>query len=99
LKAHSTLRSAYVRVARAQLANGDLYGARDSYRTSLQTTEKLLLRPDATTDTRYGLINSHQMLGDILGYPDELNLGDREGALRHYVIATEIGEELVAADE
>jgi serine/threonine protein kinase len=99
LNARSTLRGAYVRLAGAQLASGDLYGARDSYQTALQSIQELLREPDATMEIQYGLIPVHHSLGDILGGPDELNLGDRAGALAHYRAAVDIAERLAAADQ
>lgn len=99
LNARSTLRGAYVRVAGAQLASGDLYGARDSYQTALQSIHELLREHDATMELQYGLIPVHHALGDILGSPDELNLGNRAGALAHYRAAVDIAERLAAADQ
>jgi tetratricopeptide (TPR) repeat protein len=86
-------------VAGAQLASGDLYGARDTYQTALQSIQQLLKEPDATMEQQYGLIPVYHALGDVLGSPDELNLGDRAAALTHYRAAVDLAERLAAADQ
>jgi tetratricopeptide (TPR) repeat protein len=44
------------------------------------------------------LSNAHQNLGDVLGNPEDLNLGDNAGALFHYRKAVGISEAIAAAD-
>jgi len=98
LTVRNTLRAAYGRLAGAQLASGDLYGARDTYQASLQALEELLRQPGATVGLQYSLSPAHRALGDVLGSPDELNLDDRSGATSHYKSAVEAAERLAAAD-
>jgi eukaryotic-like serine/threonine-protein kinase len=98
MAARSMLRAAYLRLEGAQLANGDLSGARASDETSLQGLEELLHQPNAALELQYDVIVAHRRLGDVLGGPDALNLGDREGALRHYRAAAAIGARMAAAD-
>ncbi len=95
----STLRGAYVNVANAQKESGDLYGARENYLTGLRLVEDAVRQPDASVFERSMLASAHQSLGDILGNPEELNLGDRPGAISHSRKGVGIFEALAAADQ
>jgi len=99
LGVRNSLRAAYGRLAGAQLASGDLNGARDTYQKSLDALEELLREPSATISLQYSLSPAHRAVGDVLGSPDELNLGDRAGAISHYKAAIEVAERLAAADQ
>jgi tetratricopeptide (TPR) repeat protein len=85
-------------VAGAQKNAGDLASARATYETALRLAEEIATRPDATIYERSNVASAHQSLGDILGNPEQLNLGDRERVLAHYRKAQRIAEELAAAD-
>jgi tetratricopeptide (TPR) repeat protein len=98
LNARSTLRAAHSRLAGAQLESGDLYGARDNLQIALKAAQESVSQPDAVVNERSALLGAYHLLGDVLGNPYDLNLGDRAGALSNYRKALEIGEELVAAD-
>ena len=98
VNARVSLRGAYAHVAGAQLKAGDLYGARENYMTALQGAEEATRQPDATVYERSMLSAAHQNLGDLLGHPDDLNLGDRPGAISHYRAAVEIDEAIAASD-
>ncbi len=54
--------------------------------------------PIVTLELQYDVILAHHRLGDVLGGADALNLGDREGALRHYRAAAAIGEKMAQSD-
>ena len=98
VNARSTLRGAYANLAGAQLRVGDLDGARSNYDAALKSVEQALRQPDATVYEESTLSGAHQNLADVLGNPDDLNLGDRASAISHYRKAVEIDEALVAAD-
>jgi tetratricopeptide (TPR) repeat protein len=98
INARSTLRGAYSGLAGALKESGNLYGARGNYETALKTVEEALRHPDATVYERSTLANAHQSLANILGNPDELNLGDRSGALSHASTAIETFEAIAASD-
>jgi tetratricopeptide (TPR) repeat protein len=44
------------------------------------------------------LSSAHQNLGDLMGNPDDLNLGERPAAISHYREAVKIDEALAASD-
>src|SRR5262249_37141958 len=74
------------------------YGARENYETALKIVQDAVRQPDATVYERSMLSAAHQNLGDVLGNPDDLNLGDQIGAISHYRTAIAIDEALAAAD-
>ncbi len=96
--ARSTLRGAYINVANAQKESGDLYGARENSLTALRASDEAMLQPDATVFERSMLAGAHQTIGTLLGNPDDLNLGDRPGAISHYRAALDIFEAIAASD-
>lgn len=96
--ARSMLRTAYLRLEGAQLETGDLAGARASDETSLKGLEELSAQPNASLELQYDVIIAHLRLGDVLGGPDALNLGDRPGALAHYRAASDIAGRMAQAD-
>ena len=98
LEARSTLRAAHSRLAGAQLESGDLYSARENLEIALRAAQESVRQPDTIVNERSALLGAYHLLGDVLGNPHDLNLGDRSGALSNYRKAMEIGEELVAAD-
>src|SRR5262249_3574299 len=98
LNARSTLRAAHSRLAGAQLESGDLDSARDNLEIALKAAQEVVRQPDVVVNERLALLSAYHLLGDVLGNPYDLNLGDRAGALFNYRKALDIGEELVAAD-
>jgi tetratricopeptide (TPR) repeat protein len=60
--------------------------------------EQDVRQPDATVYERSTLSGAHENLGNVLGNPDELNLGDRAGAVSHARLAVEIAEGIGASD-
>jgi tetratricopeptide (TPR) repeat protein len=86
-------------VADSQKQSGDLYGARETYATALRTAEEVMRLPDARVFDRSMLAHGHHSLSSILGNPDELNLGDRPGALSHVRKAVEMAEAIAASDQ
>src|SRR5262249_21147569 len=99
INSRSTLRGAYVNLAGAQLLAGDLSGARENYEIALRLVEQAVRLPDTTVYERSTVANAHENLGDLMGNPDDLNFGDRAGAVSHYREAIQILEVLAAADK
>jgi tetratricopeptide (TPR) repeat protein len=99
VNARSTLRGAYDILAGGQMDTGDLYGARNNYEAALKSVESALRQPDATVYERSMLAATHQSLGDILGNPDEFNLGDLAGAISHHRASVEISRAIAASDQ
>jgi eukaryotic-like serine/threonine-protein kinase len=87
----------YVNVGDALAGLGRLTEALARYRQALEVREALAEGPDATRADRFNLAVSHQRLGDLLGNPGMENLGDLEGAMRHFGRMQE-GFERLAAD-
>jgi serine/threonine protein kinase len=98
VNARSTLRGAYANFAGALRDSGDLDGARENFERALQVVEEALRQPNFTVNERVYQIGTYQSLGDILGDPEDLNLGDRAGALSNYTKALELAERLAPAD-
>lgn len=97
-EALSSLRAAYSQLGNGQAHAGDLYGARETFGIALKLAEELLNRPGSGTVERYGLTGMHHIFGDMLGAPDDPNLGDAAGALSHYRTAKALSEGFAAAD-
>jgi tetratricopeptide (TPR) repeat protein len=94
----NSLRAAYARLADAQAHTGDLEGAAQTFTKALQVAGEVNQRADATQQQRYDLAGLHHTFGDMLGAPDDPNLGDVDGALRHYRVAADLSETIAAAD-
>ena len=97
-EALNSLRSAYSQLGNGQAHAGDLFGARETFFLALKLSEELLSRPGSGNVERYGLTGMHHIFGDMLGAPDDPNLGDPAGALSHYRTAKTLAEEFAAAD-
>jgi serine/threonine protein kinase/tetratricopeptide (TPR) repeat protein len=96
--ASSSLRGILMRLGGAQVDSGDLWSAHANYRRALGLAEQVAARPGANVYDRSNLIGAHQSLGDLLGNPLDLNLGNRAEALVHYREALKLAEAFAAAD-
>lgn len=92
------LRTGYLNLADAYSHAGDFLSARDNFEKALHASEELAQKPDAGYTQRFALASIHHLYGDILGAPDDPNLGDPAGALAHYRASAAINEMLSAAD-
>ncbi len=76
----------------------DLTGALKSYKRALAEQQALSAEDPSNVTYRRELMLAYSHVGDILGNPASLNLGDTAGALENYHKMLEIGESLAAAD-
>ncbi len=88
----------YVRLGLAELDSGDLYGALRSFEESLRWAEAVSRQSAATAYEHATVAGAHRLLANVLGNPDNLNLGDRPQAILHARAAIRIGERLAATD-
>jgi len=97
-EALSNLRAAYSQLGNGQAHAGDLYGARDTFRMALNVSEELMRRPEAGNIELYGLTGIHHVFGDMLGAPDDPNLGEPAEALAQYRAAVALSEGFAKTD-
>ena len=67
-------------------------------RMSVRLYEAALKRNPSDTELRYGATQAYEVLGDTLGNPGLVNLGDREGARAAYGRAAELAEQAIRLD-
>jgi tetratricopeptide (TPR) repeat protein len=77
--------------------SGNPAGARAHYEVA-RTIGAELLQSAGTSEDHWGMIQILRALGDVLGGPDELNLGDSIGALSRYREAAARAEALAGVD-
>jgi tetratricopeptide (TPR) repeat protein/tRNA A-37 threonylcarbamoyl transferase component Bud32 len=78
------LAAVYAQVGMAEVRLGQLKPALDHYRQNVAEAEALCLLDPANTSYRRALGMAYGHLGDVLGNPLLINLGDTEGALEAY---------------
>lgn len=92
------LATAFASVGMAQTTVNQLSPALEQFREGTAEMEKLVAADPHNAAWSRDLMLAYGHIGDVLGYPDLQNLGDRKGALEAYRKAAEIGEALHAAD-
>lgn len=73
---------------------GETSEALKHYRQALDIREEIVKTDPINESARHALMLSHQRMGDTLGNPRFPNLGDAEGAMRHYREMLRIDDEL-----
>jgi tetratricopeptide (TPR) repeat protein len=98
IDARRDLQAAYRRLANAARESGDLLKCHDNLRQAQQVIEETLRLTNRNVEDRRNLWTTHVVLADILGGPDDLNLGDSRSAIAHYRAATTLIDELGSED-
>ncbi|MBS1807239.1 MAG: protein kinase [Acidobacteria bacterium] len=91
----SELAYAYEKMGQARGNQNDLKAALDYYEKARGIMTELA---KTKVDKRRYLATIHQLIGDVLGFPGNQNLGDTKGARGHYQQAYEIAQSLFAND-
>jgi len=96
--ARGTLRGAYSILAGVQLVAGDIMGARENYEMALKIAAEAVLQPNTNIYERSTLSGAYENLGNLLGNPYELNLGEFPAAVSRVSSAIGILEAMAAED-
>jgi len=96
--ARGTLRGAYNSLAGALLMAGDITAARENFETALKIAAEAVRQPDSNIYERSTLSGAHENLGNLLGNPYELNLGEIPAAVSRARAAIEILEAIAVED-
>jgi tetratricopeptide (TPR) repeat protein len=92
------LRSTYVNLGESLANGGNSREAREYYERALKISEELAQREDVSFGSKFALSGLHHMYGDILGAPDDPNMGEPAAALAHYRTAARINETISKID-
>ena len=93
-----SLATALASIGMAESSLGQLQPALDHFREGTAEMEKLVAADAHNVPWSRDLMVAYGHIGDVLGYPDLQNLGDRRGALEAYRTAAEIGRTLHVID-
>ncbi len=88
----------YERIGDALAKQGNLGGTMDYYRRALPIREDLVKRHPNHAMVRRNLTTAYNWMGNHLGHPEMINLGESATALEYFRKAITITEELAAAD-
>lgn len=98
IDARRDLQAAYRRLANAARESGDLFTCRDNLRKAQEVIQGTIRQTNRNVEDRRNLWTTHVVLADVLGGPDDLNMGDYAAAIAHYRAAAALSEEMVAED-
>ena len=93
-----SLASAYAAVGMCETSLGKLQDGLAHFRQGTAEMEKLVASDPHNVAWSRDMMLAYGHIGDVLGYPDLQNLGDRAGALQAYRRAAEIGRTLYEVD-
>jgi len=91
LLALSSQRSGY-----AMIWIGDVDGALAAYKEAIQSSEEALRLDPASTSSMRNLSLNYTSLGDLMGSPFHVNLGNRSEAIRYYRKALEVAGQMAS---
>jgi eukaryotic-like serine/threonine-protein kinase len=92
------LAAAQAELGMGQMRLGQLALALDRFREGTATLETLVASDPRNVNLNRALMLAYGHIADVLGNPDMNSLGDREGALRAYRQAADVGKRLYEAD-
>ena len=92
------LAAAQAELGMVEMQLGQLARALDTFRKGAATLETLAAADPRNVNLNRALMLAYGHIADVLGNPDLQNLGDREGALRAYRQAADVGKRLYEAD-